>query len=158
MHMTCDCGVHFCYVCGADRYPGVRGTGAGYRAENRVNCGCDRPSSYLQLQPGWSGWEIPGRSESPAQGALYEFHRRRMAYFVGVVKRAIGPGVWGRLRTRFPDLLQDVLEGRSIQWDEVDAAEHPKFGSRVDLPLVQEEEQQLLLRIRAQMGNASTGT
>ena len=81
-----------------------------------------------------------------------------MAYFVGVVKRAIGPGVWGRLRTRFPDLLQDVLEGRSIQWDEVDAAEHPKFGSRVDLPLVQEEEQQLLLRIRAQMGNAWTGT
>ena len=54
--------------------------------------------------------------------------------------------------------MQDVLEGRSIQWDEVDAAEHPKFGSRVDLPLVQEEEQQLLLRIRAQMGNASTGT
>ena len=41
---------------------------------------------------------------------------------------------------------------------QVDAAEHPKFGSRVDLPLVQEEEQQLLLRIRAQMGNASTGT
>ena len=41
---------------------------------------------------------------------------------------------------------------------QVDAAEHPKFGSRVDLPLVQEEEQQLLLRIRAQMGNAWTGT
>ena len=66
--------------------------------------------------------------------------------------------MWGELREAFPDLLHDVLAGRSIQWDEVDVAEHPKFGSRVDLPLVQEEEQQLLLRIRAQMGNASTGT
>ena len=23
MHMDCDCGVHFCYACGADRYPGA---------------------------------------------------------------------------------------------------------------------------------------
>ena len=148
MHMTCDCGVHFCYVCGADRYPGVRGTGAGYRPENKVNCGCDTPSSYLQLHPGWSDWACPGRGESPGQGALYEFHRRRMAYFVAVVMRLIKPDVWGRLRTRFPELLQDVLPGRSIRWDEVDAAEHPRFGYKVDLPLVRAEEQRLLLRVR----------
>lgn len=147
MHMDCDCGVHFCYACGADRYPGVVGTGAGYRPENKVSCGCDAASIYLQSQPGWSGFARGG--ESAAAGALMEFHRRRMAYFVGVVKRAIGPNVWGELREAFPDLLQDVLAGRSIQWDEVDAAEHPKFGTRAEPVLIQDEARQLQIFVRS---------
>ena len=72
MHMSCDCGVHFCYACGADRYPGVRGTGPAYRARRKVNCGCDTTSIYLQDQPGWSDWASSDRNESPAQGALYD--------------------------------------------------------------------------------------
>ena len=68
-----------------------------------------------------------------------------------MVTRTIGPDVWGRLRTKFPDLLQNVLEGRSIQWDEVDAAEHPRFGSRVDLPLVQDEENVLMAVVASRL-------
>ena len=63
---------------------------------SKVSCGCDATSIYLQTQPGWSGFARGG--ESAAAGALIEFHRRRMAYFVGVVKRAIQPEVWGVLR------------------------------------------------------------
>ena len=108
----------------------------------KVSCGCDATSIYLQTQPGWSGFARGG--ESAAAGALIEFHRRRMAYFVGVVKRAIRPDVWGELREAFPDLLHDVLAGRSIQWDEVDAAEHPKFGTRAaSADLIQDEARQL---------------
>ena len=74
------------------------GTGADYRSDNKVDCGCDRASIYLQQQPGWAGFADAGRSESAAHGALIEFHRRRMAYFVGVVKRAVAPDVWRRLQ------------------------------------------------------------
>ena len=108
---------------------------------SKVSCGCDATSIYLQTQPGWSGFARGG--ESAAAGALIEFHRRRMAYFVGVVKRAIRPDVWGELREAFPDLLHDVLAGRSIQWDEVDAAEHPKFGTRAEPVLIWDEARQL---------------
>ena len=57
-----------------------------------------RASIYLQQQPGCSGLADAGRSESAAHGALIEFHRRRMAHFVGVVKRAVAPDVWRRLQ------------------------------------------------------------
>ena len=76
--------------------PRVVGTGADYRKNNKVDCGCDRASIYLQLQPGWSGFADTGRNESAAHGALMEVHRRRMFFclhFVGVVKRAVTPDV-----------------------------------------------------------------
>ena len=142
MHMDCECGVHFCYVCGADRYPGVVGKGPDYHARNKVNCGCDATSSYLENQLGWSGFGVADRNESPAHGALIEFHRRRMAFFVGVVKRVTGHAVWALLRSAHAEVLQDLIEGRSIGWEEVDAAEHPRFGTRTELPIVCAEEEQ----------------
>ena len=57
-----------------------------------------------------------------------EFHRQRIARFVRVAKEAIDDGVWLRLQTAHPDLLADVMEGRSIEWDSVDSAEHAQFG------------------------------
>ena len=122
----------------------------------KVSCGCDATSIYLQTQPGWSDFARGG--ESAAAGALIEFHRRRMAYFVGVVKRAIRPDVWGELREAFPDLLHDVLAGRSIQWDEVDAAEHPKFGTRAaSADLIQDEARQLQMFVRATLDTSHDG-
>ena len=153
MHMDCDCGVHFCYACGADRYPGVLGRGERYRPENKVDCGCDATSIYLQSQPGWSNFAQG--NERPATGALNEFHRRRMAYFVGVVKRAIEPDVWGDLRETYPHLLQDVIARRSIQWDEVDTAEHPKFGARAESTLIQDEERQLQIFVESKLDTSS---
>ena len=96
MHMDCECGVHFCYCCGADRYPGVVGRGADYRAENKVNCGCDATSIYLQNQPGWSNLAMANRGEDASHGALIEFHRKRMAHFVRVAKDMIQPNHWVR--------------------------------------------------------------
>ena len=142
MHMDCDCGVHFCYVCGADRYPGVVGKGPDYHARNKVNCGCDANSSYLENQLGWSTFGVADRNETPADGALIEFHRRRMSFFVGVVKRVTGDAVWSQLRAAHAEVLHDLIEGRSISWEEVDAAEHPRFGTRTELPLVGAEEEQ----------------
>jgi hypothetical protein len=62
-------------------------------------------------------------------GALMEFHRRRMAYFVRMVKFMIDPDVWTQLRQQHPDMLQDVIGGRSITWDEIDTAEYPPIGN-----------------------------
>ena len=78
-----------------------------------------------------------------------------MAYFVGVVKRAIEPDVWGDLRETYPHLLQDVIARRSIQWDEVDTAEHPKFGARAESTLIQDEERQLQIFVKSKLDNSS---
>ena len=165
MHMDCECGVHFCYCCGADRYPGVVGRGADYRAERRVNCGCDATSIYLHNQPGWDKFAFADRGEDASHGALIEFHRRRMLYFVCVAKDLIQPNHWEQLRVEDPLLLTDLLEGRSIEWEEVDAAEHPRFGTKSSLPILQEEEERfrgewrrnppMLLREVSDVGSAA---
>lgn len=129
IHMDCACGMHFCYVCGRDRYPGVRGTGRDYRAENKRDCGCDWHSPHLERQPGWSGFGRAERGESAAHGALIEFHRRRMAFFVRAAKESVASEVWLQLQQEQAGLLEDVIEGRSISWAELDAAEHPQIGA-----------------------------
>ncbi len=128
MHMDCDCGVHFCYVCGQDRYPGVVGTGPDYRAVNRRDCGCDRHSPYLHSQPGWGAFGRAELGESAAHGALIDFHRQRMAWFVRAAKESVAAAVWEELRGRQAQVLEDVIEGRSIAWSELDHAEHPQLG------------------------------
>ena len=46
-----------------------------------------------------------------------------------VAKGEITDRDWRRLQAEHPDLLQNVYEGgRSIEWNEVDRAEHPQFG------------------------------
>ena len=66
--------------------------------------------------------------------------------------------MWGALREAFPDLLHDVLAGRSIQWDEVDAAEHPKFGTRAEPAcLIQDEARQLQMFVRATLDTSHDG-
>jgi len=84
------------------------------------------------------------RGEDASHGVLIEFHRKRMAHFVRVAKDMIQPNHWEQLRVKHPLLLTDLLEGRSILWEEVDAAEHPRFGTRTSLPIVQEEEERFI--------------
>ena len=48
-------------------------------------------------------------------------------------KEKIEDEVWTRLKTDEPELLTDVIKGRSITWEEVDSAEMPQFGERPPL-------------------------
>ena len=41
----------------------------------------------MELIPGWQGFELQG--ESAGEGAKNEFHRKRMAYYVKVVKQQV---------------------------------------------------------------------
>jgi hypothetical protein len=116
MHMHCGCGANFCYVCGGDR--GVAGPA----------CECDSPSPNLEMHPGWGGFGRADRGETPAAGALAEFHRRRVARLLRVAAEAVGPEAWAALRRREPELLADVVDGRGVGWDELRAAEHPSCG------------------------------
>lgn len=122
MHMTCSsCQTQWCYVCGQATDKCQR------------NRGCDANSVYLHRQPGWGNF---GRgAETPAHGALIEFHRRKMAFLVRQAQAKLEPeasatDLWTRLRCAHPCLLDDVLEGRSITWEEVATAELPLFGAR----------------------------
>lgn len=129
VHMTCDdCGCHFCYVCGQDRYPGVRGKGSDYTEANRKDCGCDSDSSYLdKTKRRLNAQRLP--DETRGDAALAEFHRRRMARFVRVAQCKVPADVWCRLRDRHSDLLTNVIAGRSIDWDEISSAEHVQTGN-----------------------------
>ena len=122
MHMSCPCGTRYCYCCGRQRGDGP------------LNCrsdgsGCDYPSPYLENHPGWNQFSL-NENESAGMGALHEFHRRRMAYFLRQVKLNYPPELWEQLRRDYPDLLNSTpTDGRCIQWDEIDSAKPPLFGS-----------------------------
>ena len=127
IHMSCTCGCLFCYGCGFDRFSQYPPSGRNPEVQYRVHCGCDAVGIHLQSRPGWTNLDRPG--ETRGMGALMEFHRRRMAYFVRMVKFMIDPDVWTQLRQQHPDMLQDVIGGRSITWDEIDTAEYPPIGN-----------------------------
>eukprot|EP01043_Picozoa_sp_COSAG02_P007258 COSAG02_NODE_215_length_28614_cov_43.077047_7_plen_1563_part_00 len=128
MHMKCEiCRTDFCYVCGQDTTKCVRGRD------------CDRISCYLESNPGWNGFARD--SESAGEGALYEFQRRKIAFMVREAKAKIPADIWQNIMTENPELFQDVLRGRSITLEEVDAAESlPQFGARHTGPPGQPDE------------------
>ncbi len=121
MHITCQtCGTNWCYCCGRER--GSEGA-AMCTKEN----GCDATSAYLENQPGWNRFSIG--DESQGQGALHEFHRRRIAYLIKQIKQNTDPELWINLRTQYPDVLDNVPTfGRCIDWDSIDDAIIPTFG------------------------------
>jgi hypothetical protein len=122
MHIKCEsCNTEWCYCCGRPR--GSNGTRSMCSRQN----GCDAMSPYLENQPGWDHFAIG--DESPGQGALHEFHRRRIAYFLKQLKECTGATLWAELRLTYPDVLDDVpTAGRSVDWDAIDTAEIPTFG------------------------------
>ena len=118
MHMICKiCRTDFCYVCGKDTTKCVRGRD------------CDRLSCYLESNPGWDRFARAG--ESNGAGALYEFQRLKIAFLVNQAKDKIAEDVWEALKAEKPDMLTDILAGRSVTWEEVDAAKNmPELGVR----------------------------
>jgi hypothetical protein len=121
VHMdTCPCGSNWCFLCGK---PSGSGPGQCQRGS-----GCDAQSCYLENHTGWGDFGING--ETPAQGAQKEYLRRRQAFLVRTIKQKTDPQLWDRLRNQSPGLLKDVpTDGRDIDWDTLDTAEMPLFGS-----------------------------
>ena len=116
MHMRCSCGTRYCYCCGRPR-----------SICHSDGTGCDATSAQLESYPGWGGFAING--ESRAVGALHQFHKRRMAYFLRQVKATHSPTLWEDLSQAYPDILDNKpTDGRSIQWEEIDSATAPLFG------------------------------
>ena len=80
MHMTCACGIHFCYVCGKESGPHQDEGHYAPRLE-LLRCpkgsGCDEISLYIEGNPGWQYFSIT-QAESDGEGAKHEFHRRVM--------------------------------------------------------------------------------
>ena len=122
MHIKCEsCSTEWCYCCGRPR--GNHRTPLFCSRES----GCDSIGPYLESQPGWDNFAM--RDESPGQGALSEFHRLRIAYFLKQLKQSTDEALWAELRAAHPDILSDVpTEGRRVDWDDIDAAEIPTFG------------------------------
>jgi hypothetical protein len=51
-----------------------------------------------------------------------------MAWLVRVARESLSAEAWRALQAARPELLSNVLEGRSIAWEEVERAEYPQFG------------------------------
>jgi hypothetical protein len=134
MHIRCQsCDSEWCYCCGRRR--GSNGTRDICSREH----GCDSTSPFLESQPGWENFSL--KHENPGEGALHEFHRRRMAYFLKQVKQTTDSSLWAELRTEFPTLLIDTpTAGRKIDWDEIDNAEIPTFGETKPVDVAWSEE------------------
>mmetsp|Transcript_30078 Transcript_30078/g.69380 ORF Transcript_30078/g.69380 Transcript_30078/m.69380 type:complete len:514 (+) Transcript_30078:180-1721(+) len=128
MHITCShCSCRWCYCCGrkrSDRSSGMSRRGSTWCA------GCDARSPYLESNAGWENHAIQFLNESRGFGALHEFHRRRMAYFVRQVKEALTPQLWLEFRNFNESLLHDTpTRGRYILWEDVENATPPLFGN-----------------------------
>lgn len=86
---------------------------------------------FLESHPGFGGHEM--NNETSGEGALHEFHRRRMAYFVRLVKIVVDErdaNLWNQFRQANPTILDDVpTSGREIAWEDVDDAQAPTFGN-----------------------------
>lgn len=122
MHMTCPCGALYCYCCGNER--------------GSFQCACDQEHVYLQAYPGWGHFAREG--ETPGFGALHEFHRRRMAYFLRYVKETHpARRAWNDFRRAYPEILWNVpTPWRQITWDEIGwGAKPPLFGGTKEYQL-----------------------
>ena len=143
VHMDCpSCGTHWCYCCG--RFRGQSGPAGATRCP-----GCDSISIFLQGQPDWDSYALTEMGEDAKTGALWEFHRRVMAYYVRRIKEETPPAVWEEFRQAHPTVLENTPTfGRHILWDDLESAEPPVFGSAVEddllwrLPPLQQEQQE----------------
>lgn len=122
MHITCanlECRHHWCYCCGRTR-----------EGDDPNRCQtCDRNHLFMEHFPGWENLVVePG--ESRGYGALHEFHRRRIAYFLRRLREAVPEAPWEELWTQRSNLLLEVpTTGRSITHRDIATAEPPVFSS-----------------------------
>ena len=117
---TADCGVEWCYCCGG-----------------RGNvCRCDSEHSTLQGCFGWRSFALNG--ESSGIGAVNEFHRQRVRYYLQRIKHSTNPDLWQVYRQSHPAILNEIpTRGRCITWEEVDAVlDPPLFGGSTEADLL----------------------
>ena len=147
MHITCQtCPTKWCYCCGWPRGPEQR------------KCKCDEPSAYLERHEGWKNLNMEG--ESAGYGALHEFHRRRMIYFLQHVKSAVPANLWKSFCQQHPELLMNTPTlGRCIRWSEVDAENPPLlfFGGTTRLEELkwQQDARTIVASLENRYGNSS---
>eukprot|EP01043_Picozoa_sp_COSAG02_P003480 COSAG02_NODE_85_length_39411_cov_50.018493_7_plen_1295_part_00 len=125
VHMdSCPCGSSWCFLCGKLTEHCPRGAR-----------GCDEQSCFLEQHDGWGSFALAAErvrmgDRARAFGAQQEFLRQRQAFLVRKVKEETDPGLWARLQSESPKLLDDVpTDGRSIPWDSLDSASFPLFGA-----------------------------
>ena len=122
MHITCgntECRHRWCYCCGRSRNSGS------------ADCcrTCDRSDPYIQNYPGW-GYLQREPGESRGYGALHEFHRRRIAYFLRRFREAVPEAPWDEFWARHSDLLLEVpTKSRNITQRDIATAKPPTFSS-----------------------------
>lgn len=141
VHMKCACGCAWCFLCGRQN-----GGGKGYCPQGEGGCDESRDEQggcYLENHLGWTDCATPGemktfgktsagRSKANAIGAQKELLRRRQAFLVRLCKEEADRKLWGKLREKFPNLLDGVpTDDRRICWDELDHAELPLFGANL---------------------------
>jgi hypothetical protein len=92
-------------------------------------------------------WHILQSVMTGINAALAEFHRQRAARFVRLVKERTDRATWDDLRRQHPELLTNVIMGRSIRWEELDTAEHPQLGQGRPQVTLRGQEQQFIERL-----------
>ena len=130
MHMHCPtCGSNWCYCCGRFRLES---------GPTDARCrGCDSAAIYIENQPGWGSFALPGTGEDAKTGALWEFHRRVQAYYVRCIKEETRADQWGAFMQAYPSILENTPTfGRHIMWDDLDSARPPVFGNSVESDLL----------------------
>ncbi len=123
MHVTCNtrgCGTQYCYCCGRER---------GHNSQNSRRCrGCDAINHFIDKQPGWEAFSIG--CEASGYGALNEFRRQRIAYFVRRIKEETVRTAWEAFERDYSHILTNVpTQGRYILWEELDSSRAPTFGN-----------------------------
>jgi hypothetical protein len=109
IHIGCPCGTTWCYTCEC-----IVG-----------KCLEQWPSALLHRNGGWG--DFAQGSETPEEGAVYEFLRRVAACRIREIKMSLDSAVWEQLKTRHPTLLENIIHGsRRISWEETDTAVWPR--------------------------------
>jgi hypothetical protein len=123
------CSANWCYCCGRHR-----------RRNHPEDCrGCDANRIFIEHQPGWDRYARMGKRVAGI-AALNEFHRRRIRYFVHLIKEETSPELWQQFRQSHPDILTGVpADGLVIEWDELnhpEASRPPVFGNSTEEDLM----------------------
>lgn len=119
MHITCqNCQCSWCYCCGRSRDSGAANGCAG----------CDQRHIYIHDHPGWGNLQQES-GETRGFGALHEFHRCRMAYFIRQLVESIPNAPWDAFWEEHGTVLEQVpTPSRRITLQEIQSAEPPVFA------------------------------
>jgi hypothetical protein len=118
MHIRCEnCRCSWCYCCGR-----CRGRGS------NLCSACDQLASHIQSHRGWGTYQVEP-SETQGYGALHEFHRKRMCYFLRRLVEGVPDLPWSDFWTRNQQMLltQVPTPKRQITLEDIANASPPYF-------------------------------